>query len=255
MKSSNLYDFLDTCYDFNSQEEWDQSGMVSFNDASYDNNKVVIALEITNDLIDFCIDNEIKLIVCHHPLYTKTLSDEFSPNHKFVKRLFDNQIDVIAIHTPFDKDVNGMNVALAQKLRLRDIKRLNETNKYVITGSLVKPQKIEKFAKFAKEILNSDFATYIDSFKNNIISKVAICGGSGGSFITEVAAQNDIDLYITCDVKHHVWNDAYELRTPILDLNHDIENVFISVLSKKVKDYSPHAEIFKYVSRIKKNII
>lgn len=255
MKSSNLYDFLDTCYDFNCQEEWDQSGMVSFNDNSFENKKVLIALEITSDLIDFAIDNEIRLIVCHHPLYTKTLDNQFSPNHKLVKRLFENKIDVIAIHTPFDKDVNGMNVALAQKLRLRDIKRINESNRYVIQGNLVKPQKIEKFAKFAKEMLNSDFATYIDSFKNRMVSKVAICGGSGGSFIPEVAATKDVELYITCDVKHHAWNDAYELRLPILELNHDIENVFISVLSKKVKDYSPHTEIFKYVSHIKRTTI
>lgn len=255
MKSSNLYDFLDTCYDFNSQESWDQSGMISFGDENYKHNKVLVALEITSELIQFAIDNEIKLIVCHHPILTKNLEEFFTPNHDFVRRLYENKIDVIAIHTPFDKDVNGMNVALAQKIRLKNIKRLNENNRYVIVGELHKPQRIDKFAKFSKEILNSDFARYMDTFKNKIISKVAICGGAGSSYVNEIASSKEVDLYITCDVKHHAWNDAYELRLPILELNHEIENVFIAVISKKIKDYSPKAEIFKYVSHIKKTII
>ncbi len=255
MKSSNLYDFLDTCYDFNSQDEWDQSGMISFSDPNIDHKKVLVALEITSDLVEFAIENEIKLIICHHPLYTKTVEDQFSPNHNLVKKLFNSKIDVIAIHTPFDKDVNGMNVALAQKLRLKNIKRVNDKNRYVICGELVKPQRVDKFAKFVKEMLNSDFARYMDAFKNQIISKVAICGGSGGSFISEVAASQNADLYITCDVKHHAWNDAYELKMPIIELNHDIENVFIAIISKKIKDYNPRAEIFKYVSHLKRIII
>lgn len=255
MKTNNIYDFLDTCYDFNSQESWDESGMISFGDKEYDVKKIVVALEITTELIDYAIAQKIKLIICHHPLFTKQLEDQFSPNHKFVKRLYENKIDVIAIHTPFDKDVNGMNVALAQKMNLRKIRRINNHNKYVMVGNLDKPMRLDKFAKYAKEQLGSDYAKYVDSFKNVQVSSVAICGGAGGSFVNEVAASKIADVYVTCDMKYHTWNDAYESRIPVIDLNHEIESIFIGVIAKKIQELDPKINIIKYSTHIKMNLI
>ncbi len=246
MKISNIYDFLDTCYDFNTQEAWDQSGLITFGDTEEDVNKVIVALDINSDVIQFAIQNKIHLIITHHPLLPSELENPKSPAHGFVKKLYEHKINVISIHTPFDQDVNGMNVALAQNLGLTGIKRLNSSNKYVIVGQLPCPVEFASYAKQAARILGSDYVRYNDVFKNKRIVNVAICGGSGGSFISDVATTKGVDAYITCDMKYHAWNDAFELKLPVIDLNHEIEKIFINVVSKKLKELNPFLEITRY---------
>ena len=247
MKIDKIYDFLDICYEFQRQEVYDESGLVKFGE--FDINKIVVCLEINNAIIDYAINNGVKLIVSHHPLLAKSLEDQFSPNHKIVKRLSNNKISIISIHTPFDKSVIGMNVSLAQKLQLVDIKRL-KNNDYVVYGKLLKPLKFSRLATKAKEQLDSDYVKYIDIYKNSMISTVAICGGSGGSMITDVSSNKKIDAYITCDMKHHLWSDSYELNLPVIDLNHDIESIFIDIISKKLRELEPKLEILKYRYRV-----
>ncbi len=254
MKVSKIYDFLDTCYDFNCQESWDQSGLISFGDKEEDINHAIVALDINSDVIEYAISHKIHLIVTHHPLLASELEDEKSPAHGFVKKLYQNKINVISIHTPFDKDVNGMNVALAQNLGLVNIKRLNQNNRYVITGRLQVPVQFGSFAKQAAKLLGSDYARYNEVFKNKRILNVAICGGSGGSFISEVAATKGVDAYITCDMKYHAWNDAYELKLPVIDLNHEIEKIFIGVVAKKLKELSPSLAITRYTTHLNTTI-
>ncbi len=255
MKINSLYNFFDTCYDFNSQDDWDQSGLISFGgDSEQEIDSVIVTLDINSDVIDFAIKNKIPLIVSHHPILKSTLEDPLNPAHEFVKKLYENKINVISIHTPFDKDVNGMNVALAQKLGLKNIKRLNDS-KYVMVGELYLPARLDKYAKQAATLLNSDYVKYNEVFKNKKISKIAICGGSGGSFVTAVAASKEVDAYITCDMKYHTWNDAYELRLPVIDLNHEIENVFINVVAKKVKDFCPFVKVTRFTTHLDTNII
>ncbi len=163
----------------------------------------MVTLDVNSDAIQYAIDNKIRLIISHHPLLASELEDSKSPAHGFVKKLYEHKINVIAIHTPFDKDVNGMNVALAQKLGLSGIKRLNKENKYVIVGTLQCPAEFASYAKQAARLLGSDYVRYNEVFKNKRIANIAICGGSGGSFISEVAATKGVDAYITCDMKYH----------------------------------------------------
>ncbi len=250
MKISNIYDFLDTCYDFSKQESWDQSGLISFGDKEQDIDRLIVTLDINSDVIQYAIENKISLIISHHPLLPSELENPKSPAHGFVKKLYEHKINVIAIHTPFDQDVNGMNVALAQNLGLKKIRRLNQTNKYVIVGELPCPVEFASYAKQAARILGSDYVRYNEVFKNKKITHIAICGGSGGSFVTDVATTKGVDAYITCDMKYHTWNDAFELKLPVIDINHEIEKVFINVVSKKLKELNPYLNIVRYTTHL-----
>ena len=51
------------------------------------------------------------------------------------------------------------------------------------------------------------------------IRKVGICSGSGGSLLGEVMSEK-CDAYITGDVKHDIWIDAYNNDIALFDCGH-----------------------------------
>ena len=77
-------------------------------------NKIIVCLDVNNDVIDLAIFENVDLIISHHPfIYGKkkyVLLDEYKLN--MYKRLEDAKIPVYSFHTNFDEGVDGMNDAL-----------------------------------------------------------------------------------------------------------------------------------------------
>ncbi len=68
------------------------------------------------------------------------------------------------------------------------------------------------------------------------ISKVAVCGGSGASFIYD-AYLKGADVYITGDVKYHDSQYASELGLIIVDAGHfDTEKVILPVIKEYIEE-------------------
>jgi len=65
------------------------------------------------------------------------------------------------------------------------------------------PEKVDagEFLTYIKKILNVGCIRHTD-FKNKIIQKVAVCGGSG-SFLIRDAMRCNADIYMTGDIKYH----------------------------------------------------
>ncbi|GFN34684.1 Nif3-like dinuclear metal center hexameric protein [Tepidimicrobium xylanilyticum] len=69
--------------------------------------------------------------------------------------------------------------------------------------------------------------------RNRIVERVAVCGGSGASFIYD-AYKRGADLYITGDVKYHDAQYANELGLTLVDAGHyHTEKVILPI----IKDY------------------
>ncbi|QQY80490.1 dinuclear metal center YbgI/SA1388 family protein [Keratinibaculum paraultunense] len=101
------------------------------------------------------------------------------------------------------------------------------------------------------EIEKTALTDYLDKIKENLdiehlivyggpidkeIEKVAVCGGSGSSFIYD-AYLNKADVYITGDIKYHDAQYAKELGLIIVDAGHfHTEKVILPTIKKYLDD-------------------
>lgn len=82
-------------------------------------------------------------------------------------------------------------------------------------GRLFAPTTLREFALLVAEVLPATAqGVRISGDPVATISRVAVCGGSGGSLI-EAARRSGADAYVTADLRHHVASEARE------DVNHE----------------------------------
>lgn len=68
------------------------------------------------------------------------------------------------------------------------------------------------------------------------ITKVAICGGAGKSFIDD-AISHGCDAYVTGDLSHHDYQKAYENKIMLIDATHYAsEKVFLEIIKNTLID-------------------
>ena len=76
-----------------------------------------------------------------------------------------------------------------------------------------------------------------------MVSKVALCGGTGGNFV-ETAWRLGCDTLVTADVKYHQFLEAKELNINLIDADHFCtENVVVPVLAEMLKKGFPELEV------------
>ncbi|MGD0341983.1 MAG: Nif3-like dinuclear metal center hexameric protein [Bacteroidales bacterium] len=84
-------------------------------------------------------------------------------------------------------------------------------------GELAQPMETSIFLKHLAEVFSAKGLRY-SGIKNNKISKVALCGGSG-AFLLKEAVASGADAFVTADIKYHAFFDA-ENRILLVDIGH-----------------------------------
>ncbi len=102
-------------------------------------------------------------------------------------------------------------------------------------GDLPNPVKTDEFLLSLKKNMNTKYVRHTNITKS-MISKVAICGGSG-SFLLDAAMRRRADVFITGDFKYHEFFEADE-KIIIADIGHYESEQFTKgllydILSKK----------------------
>ncbi len=82
---------------------------------------------------------------------------------------------------------------------------------------LSKPMYASEIASLLKNLFGCRVVRYTDS--DVPIKKIAICSGSGGSFLNDVI-KSGCDAYITGDIKHDIWVDASNSNFALFDCGH-----------------------------------
>lgn len=192
----------------------------------------IIALDITNEVIDYAKKNNAGLIITHHPIIfnpLKSIKDD-----SLVFKLIKNDISVISAHTNLDIATGGVNDALASLLNLENISIIENTDEMGRIGSLNKPMSAMKLAKKIKTTLNAKGVTV--TCKNKEIKKVALLGGAGGDYFKS-ALLSGADVFITGETKHNILIDSINLNVPIITAGHYYtEAPVLYSLKDKLKD-------------------
>jgi len=109
-------------------------------------------------------------------------------------------------------------------------------------GELAEPIDEMKFLQNLKEEFHCQVIKYTQLL-GKPIKKVAVCGGSGSSFLNKAIAQN-ADIFISGDFKYHQFFDA-EKQIIIADIGHYeseqfTKEVFYELLTKKFPKFAVH---------------
>ena len=109
-------------------EEWDNDGLMCCADGTAEVNRVLITLDVTEEIVDYAIESAFDLIISHHPLIFKPISSvvEEKPVARKVIKLLNSGISVFSFHTRADKVSGGVNDKLAELLSLEDVRPFGE---------------------------------------------------------------------------------------------------------------------------------
>lgn len=220
MTVSELYQFLDQRIPRSLSCEWDKDGLMCCPEPDREAKRVLLALDITEAVIDVAIEKKCDVILSHHPLVfhpVPSLTLERGVPRKLI-RLVQNGISAMSFHTRLDAVEGGVNDVLAALLGLENVSAFGYEGEQIgRVGTLASPLSLEDFAKFVKRVL----ATPVVLVGGNdvTVSRVAVLGGGGGSFIGAAEACG-ADVLVSGRVDYHALADAPEGKIALIEAGH-----------------------------------
>ncbi|RJS71105.1 Nif3-like dinuclear metal center hexameric protein [ANME-2 cluster archaeon] len=190
------------------ESDQDRIGLVL--DRGNNVNKVAVALDVTDYVLEEAAREEVDLLVTHHtPIYhpihriSKSLSDS-------LKIALENEISIYVMHTNYDRAEGGVNDVLADILELWDVQEL-EPGRIGRTGR----SKTSEFAQFVARKLNVS----VRWTGEREIETVMVIGGSGlsGEFV-DIAIEGGADVLVSGEMRHDAIRKAHNLA--LIDATH-----------------------------------
>lgn len=201
--------------------DWDNVGL-QIGDFRKKVAKVLVTLTVTKEVVDLAVSEGVDLIIAHHPLIFKPLkrirTDQ--PEGQVLSTILKHDIAVYVAHTNLDRAPNGLNAWLAEDLGLREPKVLvPDLDPEIGLGRVgeVDSLSLATLKQQLEELWQSPVRLVGDPAKR--VEKVAVLGGSGGSFLNQ-AAHKGADVLITGDVSYHDALDAKALGLAVIDAGH-----------------------------------
>ena len=221
---------------------WDNVGLL-VGEGEQQVKKILIALDITEAVVQEAVDLGADLIVAHHPLINckwhevqRICSDD--AQGRMIISLIRNRISAICMHTNLDAAEEGVNDILAGKLGLSELEELNE-EKIGRIGTLKSQLPLVEFTRFVVKSLGCNGVRYIDAGKP--VRRVAVGGGACSGYIAQAIA-GGCDTFVTSDLKYNDFLDTKGLN--LIDAGHfPTENVICPVIAQKLGEAFPETNI------------
>lgn len=225
MKASEIIKVLDNFAPPYLVDSWDSAGF-QIGDSNKEIKKILLSLDLDNNILEYAIKNNVDMIINHHPILFMPIGNLTNLNNKgnMISTIIKEDIVIYNAHTNLDKTIGGVNDVLAELFELKDTEILAEImeNDNILYGhgrvGNINKIKIIDFIYNVKKILEVDTVTVYGDIEKEI-ERVAVCGGSGADFIKEASSKN-ADLYITGDIKYHEAQEAIERGLVIVDAGH-----------------------------------
>lgn len=228
-------------------EEWDNVGLM-VGGKNCEIKSAVVVLDVTEKAVNFAIKEKCDLIISHHPFIMPKLPfiNFDTKKGELIEMLIKNNICVYSMHTNFDAAVGGVNDELFEKFSLENKEIVGMVRK----GTLKKPMTLKNFIDLTKRILHTKNVVYCGDLEKNV-EKIALCGGSGGSFIGHL---RDCDVFLTGEAKYHEYQQACETGLCVVSAGHfETENIalykireILEEMKIEIKDADIH-ESFSHI--------
>ncbi|WP_251546773.1 Nif3-like dinuclear metal center hexameric protein [Limosilactobacillus caecicola] len=228
-------------------ESWDHVGL-QIGDPDRPVKRLMTTLDVRPETVDEAIEKDVDFIFAHHPVMFKPARDLDlrNPQNAMYAKILAHGITVYAAHTNLDTVNGGMNDWLANQLQLSNTVPLVDHDLDPKTGiprgmgrigQLPRAMTVDKFAQYCLQVFQIPGERLIvDPAHHKTIRRVAVLGGSGGSFY-QAAVDKKADAYVTGDVSYHTAHDMKAAGLAVVDAGHHIESVAIHGLSQLLNQW------------------
>jgi dinuclear metal center YbgI/SA1388 family protein len=214
--ANELAEIIEVRYPKSLAVEWDVIGFAT-NNSNITVNKILLTIDVTEEVVAEAIEKSIDLIISHHPLILdpEEISDIQSQRIQIRKRLEEKGIALYVAHTNADIAPGGVNDSLAKTIGLENVERFG-VEKMGRKGNLTTQLTLKKFVDLLIDKLPKVKSSIQVSGKlDSNVFKIALCGGSGSSLLEEVR-KAEVDVFVTADLKHHAVSDNENMNGPTL---------------------------------------
>ena len=234
--------------------EWDNDGIMCMPEPDRQVNKVLLALDITEAVVDRAVAEGYDVILSHHPLLfrgIKHLTVQDPVSRRSIK-LCRAGIAALSFHTRLDAVEGGVNDVLAEWLTLAEVTPFGDEGIGRV-GTLTEPMSAEAFSAMVADRLNTPSVTLADSGRP--VQRVAVLGGSGGDDVL-AALSTGADTYVTGEAPHHWLVDAPEMGLNLIVAGHyHTEYLVIERLAAMLQELIPDAQALPINSNAVRAII
>lgn len=200
--------------------QWDNDGMMCCPDPEAKVGRVLVALDVTADVVRQAREGAYDLIVSHHPLIFSPLRaiNQEDAIAKKVIGLIQSGIAAFSFHTRLDAVEGGVNDLLAARLGLCNVTPFGADGEAIgRIGELPQPMSLSEFAACVKRATDAPFVTVSDAGKP--VKRVAVLGGSGSDDVVP-AILAGADTYLSGELKHNWLTEAPERAINLIAAGH-----------------------------------
>lgn len=217
-------------------EHWDNVGLM-VGDPAAPLQRVMTCLELTAPVLDEARRRRVQAIVAHHPLIFKPLTalNLGQPVGLLVADLIGEQIALVAAHTNLDAAIWSTNTVLAeacgfdsamgQPLLPQEAGDEGPVPGVGLVIPLNEKMPLNALVDQVKQRLGLKTLRLAGPERKQVRT-VALCSGSGGSFIGRAAMA--ADAYITGEMNYHHAIEAHQRKLPVLEIGHYESEVLIA---------------------------
>lgn len=231
MRCSDVIDIIEKTYPAEYALSWDNVGLLAGRDDK-EVNRVYLAVDATDEVIDAAIESGADMLITHHPLIFGGLNKINNRNFtgSRVLKLIQNDISYYAMHTNYD--VLGMSALAGEKLNLTDAEVLEVTSSGGVpegigrVAELAEKVTLREYCELVKEAFDLENVTVFGDLDAKV-TRAAVAPGSGKSLISAALAHR-ADVMVTGDIGHHEGIDAVAQGMAVIDAGHyGIEHIFV----------------------------
>lgn len=210
MTVKELYAYLETQIPRALSCDWDNDGLICCPNGEREARRVLVALDVTREVVERAIAGKYDLIVSHHPLIFRPIK-AVAPGECVadkVIRLLLAGVSVMSFHTRLDAVTGGVNDALADRLGLSDVQTFGPDGEAIgRIGTLQSEMTLTDFARLVKQATGAPYVQVSDA--GLPVRRVALLGGGGAGDLPAAAAAG-ADTYLTGELKHDQLTEAPE---------------------------------------------
>lgn len=225
-------------------ESWDNVGLL-VGDPEAEVRRVLVALDVTPQVVAEAIEKDCQLIAAHHPVMNcawnqvQTVRTD-DRQGRVLTELIRHGIAAICMHTNLDAAEGGVNDQLARALRLTDTIPLNE-QKIGRIGTLSCEKPLEQFLHDVVKSLGCRGLRYRSGGRP--VRRVAVGGGACGEYIPQALAQG-CDTFVTSDLRYNDFLDTQGLN--LIDAGHfPTEDVVCAEVVRRLQKAFPDIRVSK----------
>ena len=232
----DIYSFLDSIAPFSAAASWDNTGL-SVGDERRIVKKAMLSLDVTGDVIEQAVKENVDLVITHHPMIFSPVKNVVG--NTLLYKAVSSGITFISSHTCLDIANDGVNDCLSKAVGIKNV--ITTEDEFLKIGEIEEKTE-DEFVSLLKEKLSCNV---LYNSTGNKIKKVAFCSGAGGDLFA-LAKELNADALLTGEAKYHEFLDAGFNNISIFACGHfETENIVIDTLIEKLKKQFKDVEFSK----------